>query len=60
MEETMADNRKRVKFKSIAILEAVIILFLIIGLVFVAFIKGRKDAVPANAQKGKSYKNERN
>ncbi|WP_019679193.1 glycoside hydrolase family 25 protein [Ruminococcus flavefaciens] len=49
----MADNRKRVKFKSIAILEAVIILFLIIGLVFVAFIKGRKDAVPANAQSDK-------
>ncbi|MBR6967626.1 MAG: glycoside hydrolase family 25 protein [Ruminococcus sp.] len=45
----MADNRRRIRFRSIAVLEAVIILFLIIALVFVAFIRGRRDAVPANA-----------
>lgn len=45
----MADNRRRVRFRSIAVLEAVIILFLIIALIFVAFIRGRRDAVTANA-----------
>jgi cytoskeletal protein RodZ len=49
MEEIMADNKKRIRFKSIAILEAVIILILAVGLVWVGFIKGRKDAVPANS-----------
>ena len=45
----MADNKKRIRFRSIAILEAVIILILAVGLVWVGFIKGRKDAVPANS-----------
>lgn len=45
----MADNKKRIRFKSIAILEAVIILILAVGLVWVGFIKGRNDAVPANS-----------
>ncbi len=49
MEETMADNKKRIRFRSIAILEAVIILILAVGLVWVGFIKGRNDAVPANS-----------
>ena len=49
----MADNKKRIKFKSIAILEAVIILLLFIALIFVAFLKGRADAVPANAKSDK-------
>ena len=49
----MADNKKRIKFKSIAILEAVIILLLFIGLIFVAFFKGKADAVPASAKSDK-------
>lgn len=49
----MSDNRRRVRFKSIAILEAVIILLLIIALIFVGLIRGRKDAVPASADLSK-------
>ena len=49
----MADNRKRIRFKSIAILEAVIILLLIIALIFVGLICGRREAVPANAKSDK-------
>lgn len=49
----MADNKRRIKFKSIAILEAAIILLLMIALIFVAFLKGRNDAVPANANSDK-------
>ena len=49
----MADNKKRIKFKSIAILEAVIILLLFIALIFVAFFKGKADAVPASAKSDK-------
>lgn len=49
----MADNKKRIKFKSIAILEAVIILLLFIVLIFVAFFKGKADAVPASAKSDK-------
>ena len=52
-EEKMSDNRRRVRFKSIAILEAVIILLLIIALIFVGLIRGRKDAVPASADLSK-------
>lgn len=49
----MADNKKRIRFRSIAILEAVIILLLAVGLIWVGFIKGRNDAVPANADPDK-------
>ena len=49
----MADNRRRIRFKSIAILEAVIILLLIIALIFVGLIRGRGEAVPANANSDK-------
>ena len=49
----MADNRRRIRFKSIAILEAVIILLLIIALIFVGLISGRGEAVPANANSDK-------
>ncbi|WP_024860722.1 glycoside hydrolase family 25 protein [Ruminococcus flavefaciens] len=45
----MADNKRRIRFKSIALLEAVIILILIVLLVWAAFIRGRNEAVPANA-----------
>lgn len=45
----MADNRKKIRFKSIAILESVIILLLVIALVWVGLIRGRNKAVPANA-----------
>ena len=46
----MAENKKRVKFKSIAILEAIIIIFLTAALVWVTFIRGDSDAVPANSK----------
>ena len=46
----MAENKKRVKFKSIAILEAIIIIFLTAALVWVTFIRGDGDAVPANSK----------
>ena len=46
----MAENKKRVKFKSIAILEAIIIIFLSAALVWVTFIRGDSDAVPANSK----------
>ena len=46
----MAENKKRVKFKSIAILEAIIIFFLTAALVWVTFIRGDSDAVPANSK----------
>ena len=49
----MADNRRRIRFKSIAIIEAVIILLLIIALIFVGLIRGRGEAVPANANSDK-------
>ena len=49
----MADNKRRIRFRSIAILEAVIILILIIALIFVGLIRGRGDAVPANANSDK-------
>jgi GH25 family lysozyme M1 (1,4-beta-N-acetylmuramidase) len=52
-EEKMSDNRRRVRFRSIAILEAIIILLLIIALIFVGLIRGRKDAVPASADLSK-------
>lgn len=46
----MAENKKRVKFKSIAILEAIIIIILTVALVWVTFIRGDSDAVPANSK----------
>ncbi|MCR4796473.1 MULTISPECIES: glycoside hydrolase family 25 protein [Ruminococcus] len=46
----MAEPRRRIRFKSIAILEAVIILILTIALIWIAFIRGKDDAVPANAK----------
>ena len=46
----MAENKKRVKFKSIAILEAIIIIILSAALVWVTFIRGDSDAVPANSK----------
>ena len=46
----MADNKKRVKFKSIAILEAIIILILFVALIWVGLIRGSREAVPANAK----------
>ncbi len=49
----MADNKKRIKFKSIAILEAVIILLLFIVLIWATLIRGRAEAVPANANSDK-------
>ncbi|WP_295077063.1 glycoside hydrolase family 25 protein [Ruminococcus sp.] len=49
----MADNKRRIRFRSIAILEAVIILILVIVLIFVGLIRGRGDAVPANAKNEK-------
>ncbi|WP_455529746.1 glycoside hydrolase family 25 protein [Ruminococcus sp.] len=49
----MADNKRRIKFKSIAILEAVIILLLFFALIFTAFFKGKADAVPASAKSDK-------
>lgn len=45
----MADNKRRIRYKSIALLEAVVILILMILFVWAAFIRGRNDAVPANA-----------
>ncbi|MBR0511238.1 MAG: glycoside hydrolase family 25 protein [Ruminococcus sp.] len=45
----MADNKRKLRFKSIALLEAVIILFLAIALIWVGLIRGRNEAVPANA-----------
>ena len=50
MEETMSEPRRRIRFKSIAILEAVIILILTIALIWTAFIRGRDDAVAANSK----------
>ncbi|MBO4524112.1 MAG: glycoside hydrolase family 25 protein [Ruminococcus sp.] len=49
----MADNKKRIKFKSIAILEAVIILLLFIVLIWATLIRGRAEAVPANSNSDK-------
>ena len=49
----MADNKKRIKFKSIAILEAVIILLLFIVLIWATLIRGRAEAVQANANSDK-------
>ncbi|MBR5682166.1 MAG: glycoside hydrolase family 25 protein [Ruminococcus sp.] len=49
----MADNKKRIKFKSIAILEAVIIFLLFIALIWATLIRGRAEAVPANANSDK-------
>ena len=45
----MADNKRRIRFKSIALVEAVIILILTLLLIWAAFIRGRDKAVPANA-----------
>ena len=49
----MADNKRKIKFKSIAILEAVVILLLIIAFIWAALIRGKADAVPANAKSDK-------
>ena len=49
----MADNKKRIKFKSLAILEAVIILLLFIVLIWATLIRGRAEAVQANANSDK-------
>ncbi len=46
----MSEPRRRIRFKSIAILEAVIILILTVLLIWIAFIRGKDDAVPANAK----------
>ena len=46
----MSDNKKRVKFKSIAILEAFIIMVLTAALVWVCFIRGNDEAVPASSK----------
>lgn len=49
----MADNKRRIRFKSIAIIEAVMILILFIALICVALFRGKDDAVPANAKSDK-------
>lgn len=50
MEETMSEPKRRIRFKSIAILEAIIIIILIVLLVWVGLIREKKDAVPTNAK----------
>lgn len=46
----MADNKRHIRFKSIALLEAFIILILAVLLVWVGLIRGRNEAVPASAR----------
>lgn len=46
----MSDNKKRVKYKSIAILEAFIIIVMAAALVWVCFIRGNDEAVPASSK----------
>lgn len=46
----MAEPRRKIRFKSIAILEAIIILILAVALVWIGLIRGRDDAVAANAK----------
>ena len=46
----MSDNKKRVKYKSIAILEAFIIIVMAAALIWVCFIRGNDEAVPASSK----------